>query len=94
MKTHLELFSRQSYASILKPMHPSLLIVTSRPQPLRATLQASYHRILRGQRVIVDDPNAPPLIFGGVLEEGAYPLARRLLRGWMIEEIVRSQAPK
>ena len=35
----------------------------------------------------------PPLLFGGVLEEGAYPLARRLLRGRMIEEIVRSRAP-
>ena len=30
-------------------------------------------------------PNVPPFIFGGVLEEGAYPLARRLLRSWMIE---------
>ena len=62
------------------------------PRPLRATLQDSYHRILRGLQARGDDTGAPPLIFGGVLEEGAYPLARRLLRGRMIE-IVRSHAP-
>ena len=61
--------------------------------PLRATLMASYHCILRGLRVGGDDPNARPLIFGSVLEEGAYPLARPLLRGRMIEKIVRFQAP-
>ena len=33
------------------------------------------------------------LIFGGVLQEGAYPLARRLLRGCTAEETARSQAP-
>ena len=32
-------------------------------------------------------------LFGGVLEEGAYPLARRLFRSRMIEETIRSQAP-
>ena len=30
---------------------------------------------------------------GGVLQEGTYPITRLLLRGWMIGEIVRSQAP-
>ena len=52
------------------------------PRPLRATLQASYHRTPRGLRVRGDNPNAPPpLIFGGVLEEGAYPLAKCLHPG-------------
>ena len=44
-------------------------------------------------RVRSDEPNPPPLIFGGVLEEGAYPLAIRVLRGRIIEVIVQSQAP-
>ena len=94
LRAHLNLCSQQFYASALQPMHLSHLIVTSLPNPhlLRATLQASYHRILRGLRLRGDDPNAPPFIFGGVLEEGAYPLARRLLRGQMIEDVVRSQA--
>ena len=48
---------------------------------LRATFQASYHSILRGLRIRGDDPNAPPLIFGDVLEEGTYPLAKSLLIG-------------
>ena len=71
------------------------LIVTSLsyPRPLRATLQASCYRVLRGLRLENDDPNAPPLIFGGVFEEGTYPLARCLLRAGMIEEIVRSHSP-
>ena len=30
------------------------------PRPLMTTLQASYHRTLRGLRVRGDDPNAPP----------------------------------
>ena len=88
-----------SSSSMVEPskfqsLHPSHLIVTSPPNPrlFRATLQASYHRTLRGLQVRGDDPNAPTLIFGGVLEEGTYPLARDLLRGLMIEEIVRSQA--
>ena len=39
------------------------------------------------------DTNATIVIFRGVLVEGSYPLARRLLRAWMIREIVRCQAP-
>ena len=35
----------------------------------------------------------PPLIFGGVLEVGAYHSARRLLRDRMVKDSVRSQAP-
>ena len=68
--------------------------VTSLPDPipLRATLYASYHRILRALRIRGDDLNVPLLIFGGVLKEGPDPLTRRLLRGRMIEEMVRSQA--
>ena len=95
MRAHLELCSQQYYASALQPLHPSHLIVTSSSDSLspRDTLQASYHHILRGMRTRRDDPNAPPLIFGGVLEEGAYPLARCLLRVQMIEEIVQYQAP-
>ena len=84
-----------SMASALQPLDPSHLIITSNPdsRPLSATLQSSYHHVLRVLLVRSDDPNAPPLIFGGMLEEGAYPLARRFLQGRMIEEIVRSQAP-
>ena len=77
-------------------MHPSHLIVTSPPdsRPLRATLQASFHRILWSLRVRGDDPpKAAPVIFGGVLKEGTSPLARRLLQDQMIWEIVQSQAP-
>ena len=86
-RAHLELCNQQFYASAL---HPSHQIVTfphppnPEPRPLRATLQASYPFTLTGLRVRGDDPNAPTLTFGGVLEEGAYPLARRLLRGRMI----------
>ena len=95
LKANLELCSQQFYASAFQPLQASYLIVPSPPDPLhlRATFQASYHRILRGLGVRSDYPNAPHLICGGVLEEGAYPLARRLLRSRMIEEIVRSLAP-
>ena len=69
---------------------------TPTPQsPIRhliASLHASSHRILWGLRIEGDDPNALPFIFGGVLEKGAYPFARRLLRERMIVEIVRFQA--
>ena len=94
-RANLERCSQQFYASALQPMHPSYLIVTSHPDlcPLRASLQASYHHILRGPWVRSQNPNASPLIFGGVLEEGTYLLARRLLRRQMIEEIVRSHSP-
>ena len=89
----------QFYARALQPLHPSHLIgtVTSppNPHPLRATLQASYHSILRGLQVKSDNPITPSLIFGGMmLEEGAYPLARSLLRGRMIEEIIREHPTK
>ena len=42
---------------------PQSSIITSPPdpRPLRAILQTSYHRILRGLRVRSDNPNAPPL---------------------------------
>ena len=61
--------------------------------PLGVTVQASFHRILRGIRVRGDDPNAPPAIYSSVLDEGTCHLARRLLRGRISEEIVRSQSP-
>ena len=94
MRAHLKLCSQQFYASALKPLHPSHLIVTSPPdpRPLRATLQASYYHILRGLGLRSDDPNTPLLIFGGVMEEGAYPLARHFLHGRMIDYIVWCQA--
>ena len=74
-------------------MHTSHLIITfpPDPRPFRATHQASYHSILRGLRIRGDDPNAPPLIFDGVLEEGAYSFARLLLRRQMIEKIIRKR---
>ena len=79
LRAHLELCSQQFYAiSALQPLLPSHLIVTSTPVE-RGALQASYHRTLRGLRVRGDDSNASTLIFRGVLEKGAYPLARRLL---------------
>ena len=86
LRAHLELRCQQFYTRLVNPYTP----VTS---PLRTTLQASYHRTLRSLRVRGDDPNAPHLIFGGVLEEGGYSLARRLFRGRIIEETIRSQAP-
>ena len=84
LMAHLELCSQQFFASTLQPLHPSHLIVTSPPdpRPFRATFQASYRRILRGLRVRSEETNAPPL-----------PLTRHLLRGRMIERIVRSQVP-
>ena len=87
MRAHLELCSQQFYGSVLQPLHPSHLIVTPspfEPRHLREKLQASYHRILRCLRVRSDNLNAPSLIFSGVLEEGAYPLARHLQRDLMI----------
>ena len=39
-------------------------------------------------------PTPPPSSSGGLLEEGAYPLDRPLLRGRMIEETIRYKAPK
>ena len=76
----------------LQPLHPSHLIVTSTPD-LRPLRGRGPDHILRGMQIRSNDPNAPPLIFGGVLEEVAYPLARRLLQGRMKVEIVWSQAP-
>ena len=73
-------------------MHPSHLIVTD-PSGPPSRDQASLYRILRGLRVRGDDPNVPPVIFGGILEEGTYPLPRRILQGRMIGEIIRSQVP-
>ena len=92
LRAHLELCSQQFYANALQPMHPSHLIFTFLPDPcpIRATLMASYHRVVRG---LCDNPNAPPLFFGGVLEESTYPFARGLSRGRMIEEIIRFQTP-
>ena len=91
LRAHLELCAQQFYASALQPSH---LIITSLPSPTpQAMLHASFHRTLRVQLVRGDDSKAPPVIFGGVLEEGTYPLPRRLLWGRMIREIVRSQSP-
>ena len=88
LRCNLELYSQQFYAIALQPLHPSHLIVPS-PTPAPSELPSSP-RSPKGLRVRSDDLNAPSLILGGVLEEGTYPLARRLLRGRMIEEIVRS----
>ena len=60
---------------------------------MKAALQDSHHRTLRGLRFRSDDTNAPTAIFRSVLGEGSYPLAQRLLRSWIIEEIARSQPP-
>ena len=52
---------------------------------LRANFQGSFRRTLRGLRTKDDDPNAPPLIFGGVLEEGTHPPSQTPLTyedGW------------
>ena len=80
-KSTVTLFSSDTHQSRL---HPTVWI-SDPVAPLNKT-----PKILG---VWLDDPNAPPLIFGGVLEERAYHLVRRLLRGRMIEDIVRSQAP-
>ena len=84
LRAHLELCCLQFYASALQPLHPS---------PIRATLQALYHRTLRGLQVRGDDPNAPPSSSGACWKKGTNPLARRLLRGRMMEETIWSQAP-
>ena len=65
----------------------------SDPRPVKAVLQGSYRRSLRGLRFRGDDTNAPTFIFRCVLGESSYPLARRLLRAPSIKEIVRSQPP-
>ena len=87
------LIKKQFYASSIQPLHPSHLIVTSPTDPcplkLRAILQASYHRILRGLRVRSDDPSSLVACW----KRWRLPLSRRLLQGRMIEEIVLSQAP-
>ena len=69
------------FPAMLAPTNACTPVTSSSPPP--PPLQASFHCILRGLRVI----------FGGVLEEGTYPLARRLLQGRMIGEIVQFQAP-
>ena len=75
-----------------KPLTP----VTHFPNPplLKATLQGTYHRILRDLWVRGDEPNAPlpSLSLEDVLGEGSYHLPRPLLRTWMIWEIVWFQA--
>ena len=95
LRAHLELCFQQFYNRALQPMHSSHLIVTSPPVPRHSETpsKASCHRIITGLRVRDDNPNAPPLIFGGILGEDAYHLVRRLLRGRIIEKILRSQAP-
>ena len=72
--------------------HSHLIVTPSPPDPhlLRPTLQASYHRVLRDLWGKGDDPHCRV----GVLEEGSYTIARRLLRGRMIGEITQFQAPK
>ena len=79
LRVHLELCSQQFYASALQPLaaQSSNRHLPSRPQPLQGyPPEASYHRILRCLRVRNDVLNSPSLIFGGVLEEGAYPLSQ------------------
>ena len=77
LRAYLELCYQQFYA----PQSPNRHLPSPDPRSLRATLHGSYHRILRGLRLRGGDTNAPPLIFVGVLEEGAYPLARCIIRG-------------
>ena len=75
LRAHLELCCQQFYASTLQPLHPSHLIVTSPPdpRPLRSTLQASYHRTLRGLRVRGDDPNPLPHLRGACWKTALTP---------------------
>ena len=73
LSVHLELCSQQFYASTLHSMHPSHLIVTF-PSDLRPPgLLPPYLDWPANKRW---QPQCPSLIFGGVLEEGTYPLAR------------------
>ena len=88
LRAHLELCSQQFYASALQPSHL--------PRHLRATLQASYHRALRGLRVKSDNSNdrpPPPSTSGACWKMAPYPLARRLLRVRMIGEIIWYKEP-
>ena len=94
LRVHLELCSQQFYASAIRKSYHSHLIGHPPPPP---SGQPSYHRVVRDLRARGDNPNNPPpllpIIFGGVLEEDSYHLARRLLRGLMIGEITRTLAP-
>ena len=98
LRAHLELCCQQFYASALQPIHPSHLIVTSPPPtPAPSELPSKPHTTTSSEACeseVTTLTPPPPLIFGGVLEEGAYPLARSLLRDRMIEETIRSQAPR
>ena len=94
LRAHLGLCSQQFYACALQPSHPSHFIVTIPHPPtllgLLFRLQVSYNKIFRGLRENSDEPNAPIVIFGGVLGEGNDPLARSLLLVRMIGVTVRS----
>ena len=80
LRAHLELCCQQFYASALQHIHLSHLIVTS-------GLPSRPHTIVLSEacELEVTTTTPPPSSFGGVLEEGAYSLARRLLRGRMID---------
>ena len=89
---HLRLWSQQFYTSDLQHSYPVILSSLTLPnfRPLRPTFH--NHRVVRDLQARGDDPNAPPVIVGGVVEEGSYLLARHLLLGWMIVEITQTQA--
>ena len=88
LRSHLELCSQLFYASALKTLHPSHLIGSPPSNPASSGLPSRPHitALSEACELEVTTPNAPTLIYGGVLEEGTYPLARRLFQGRMIEE--------
>ena len=94
MTAHLEQYSPQFYASARQPTHPIYLIVTPLSPTIVHSRKSSRVPMIKPlgacKQELGDNPNALPVIFGGILEEVSYPLARRLFRGWMIGEIARS----
>ena len=74
---------------MLAPSSPCTPVISSTP-PLPDSSPLKPASQVRG-----DDPNAPPVIFGGVLEEGNYPLTILTIQpqGWMVREIIWSKMP-
>ena len=81
LRSHLELCATQYLASALQTCHPSHSLVTKPPgaRHMQDTLQSKHLRALRPILGPLAD-GTPPVLFGGVVQQGRYPEARRRLR--------------
>ena len=70
--------------SMCAPSSHLIITAPSDPLPLRATIQACYHLILRDLRVNGDDPNFSTVISGSILGKGSNSQARCLSWARMI----------